>query len=490
MTPSRTGIQDSQRRLFLINPSNPLVTILNFNDSRWNRFRVWKPLGLMTIADLTPSDWEVTIIDENIERPDYEQMLAPDLVGITAFTSQANRAYEIATHFRSRGIPVVIGGIHATMCLEESQRYADTIVIGEAEKVWGHLLEDFCHNRLKSQYQGGFADMDRLPPAKHPLSNGKYAFGSIQTSRGCPLSCSFCSVTAFNGARFRQRPIDQVVDDFRGISEKLVLIVDDNLVGTSQKHILRAKNLFRAMVQADLKKEWVAQATINVAKDDELLALAAAAGCKGLFIGFESPRTDGLKELTKKNSLCRSDELAESVHRIQRHGILVAGSFIIGLDGDRPGIGRNIADTAEHYGVDFVNVLFLTPLPGTALWDKMEKQRRIVLNHFPEEWSYFTLTYPVARYQGLTLSEATHEMDICSRRFYSIPRILRRLWRNIYFRQSVRIGLAGGLSYRRNTRIDRQKLDYYQARYASESSSVDTNEEQQMIRSSPNVVIE
>jgi len=265
----------SSMRLYLINPSNPLVSILNVEESRWNRYRVWKPLGLMVIAGLTPQDWEVTIIDENLGVPDYSRLPRPDLVGITAFTSQAERAYELATRFRDTAVPVVIGGIHATMCLEEASVHVDTVVTGEAERVWAEVLEDARAGHLKPLYEGGFADLAEMSPARHDLLPQKYAFGSVQTTRGCPLHCSFCSVTAFNGSRFRQRPIKDVIEELETVSEDLVLIVDDNLIGTRREHQERAKDLFRAMIQANLEKNWVAQTTINVANDEELLTLAA-----------------------------------------------------------------------------------------------------------------------------------------------------------------------------------------------------------------------
>ena len=463
----------STRRLYLINPSNPMVSILNVEESRWNRYRVWKPLGLMVIAGLTPQDWEVTIIDENLGVPDYSGLPRPDLVGITAFTSQAERAYELATRFRDTAVPVVIGGIHATMCLEEASVHVDAVVTGEAERVWAEVLEDALAGQLRPLYEGGFADLAEMSPARHDLLPQQYAFGSVQTTRGCPLHCSFCSVTAFNGSRFRQRPIVDVIDELATVSEDLVLIVDDNLIGTRRDHEERAKDLFRAMVKADLGKSWVAQTTINIANDDELLALAAAAGCKGLFVGFESPKPDTSREICAKNNLCRCRDLGLAVRRIQEHGILVAGSFIIGLEGDRPGIGELIADTADRYGVDFVNVLFLTPLPGTKLWDEMKAEDRLTVSQFPGDWSYFTLTYPVARFAGLTSRQAVTEMISCSKRFYSMPRMLRRLWRSLWRGQSLPISLAGGLSYKRNIRIDRSRLEAFLSQHGSDMEVVD-----------------
>jgi radical SAM superfamily enzyme YgiQ (UPF0313 family) len=191
----------SALQLYLINPSNPLVSSVDTGKSRWNRYRVWKPLGLMVLAGLTPPEWDVSIVDENREAPDYPSLPRPDLVGITAFTSQANRAYEVASHFRSLGVPVVMGGIHASMCPDEAMERVDAVVTGEAEGVWAEVLEDVRRGSLKRRYDGGQANIGAIRPARHGHLATGYAFGSIQTTRGCPLNCNFCSVTAFNGAR-------------------------------------------------------------------------------------------------------------------------------------------------------------------------------------------------------------------------------------------------------------------------------------------------
>ena len=440
-------------RLYLINPSNPLVGIVKANKSRWTRYRVWKPLSLMVLAGLTGPEWEITIVDENLGVPDYRAMPRPDLVGITAFTSQVNRAYEVASHFRNLGVPVVMGGIHATMCVDEVIERVDSVVTREAENVWAQVLEDVRHGCLRSRYDGGLAEINDVLPARHDLLGGGYAFGAIQTTRGCPLNCSFCSVTTFNGAQYRQRPIPDVVREFQLVREKRVLVVDDNLIGTRPEHIARAKDLFRAMAQADLRKEWIGQATINFADDEELLTLASKAGCRGVFIGFESPTPEGLRELGKKFNLLKDRDFRASVRRIQRHNILVAGSFIIGLDIDEPGIGKSIAEAAGQYGVDLLNVLFLTPLPGTRLWDQMKAEGRIALDAFPDDWKYYTLTFPVARYKHFSLDNIIKEMISCNRDFYSMPHILRRLFSNLWQRRRPLFSLVGNFSFRNNNRL-------------------------------------
>jgi radical SAM superfamily enzyme YgiQ (UPF0313 family) len=309
----------------------------------------------MVLAGLSPPEWEITIVDENLGVRDYPAMPRPDLVGITAFTSRANRAYDVAAHFRSLGVPMVMGGIHATMCLDEAVERVDSVVTMEAERVWPQVLEDSRQGCLKRYYDGGFAEIDRVPPARHDLLTGAYAMGAIQTTRGCPMNCTFWSVTPFNGAHYRLRPIPDVVREFQLIREKRVLVV---------------------------------------------------------------------------------------------------GSFIIGLDNDRPGIGKRIAAAANLYGVDNLNAMFLTPLPGTRLWNQMKSEGRIALDTFPEEWKYYTLTFQVARYKHFPLDNIIEEMISCDQKFYSMPRILCRVWSNLWQRRSPLIAMLGALSYRSNLQLN------------------------------------
>jgi radical SAM superfamily enzyme YgiQ (UPF0313 family) len=446
-------------RLYLTNPHNPLVSLTNIKESRWNRYRVWKPLGLLVLAGLTPPEWEITILDENLGVQDYAAMPRPDLVGITAFTSQASRAYELAAEFRALGVPVVMGGIHATMCCDEALRHVDSVVTGEAESVWSNVLDDARRGQLRTTYVGEHVDMAKVPSARHDLLKEGYAFGAIQTTRGCPLSCSFCSVSAFNGTLYRNRPIANVIEEFKSIREKWVLVVDDNLIGTNASHLARAKELFRAMIRADLGKNWIGQVTINMADDEELLDLAAQAGCQGVFIGFESPTAAGLAEVGKKFNLLKGRNFQQSVRRIQRHNILVVGSFIMGLDADEPGIGRRIANAARSYGVDILNALFLTPLPGTRLWQQMKSQNRIAAGNFPDDWKYYTLGFPTARYKHFSWEGILEEMNCCDRRFYSLWQIFRRVIGSLLRQRRPILSLVSNLSYRNNARLSRRAYD-------------------------------
>ncbi len=457
--------------LYLINPCNSLISLSNVNNNWWNRYRIWKPLGLLAIASVTPANWGIKVIDENLGAVDYTSMPRPDLVGITAFTAQAERAYKLATEFRGRSIPVIMGGIHATMRLQEALNYVDSVVTGEADSIWPKVLADFQDKRLKRVYLGENVDMKNVPPARHDLLPTGYTFGSIQTTRGCPLNCTFCSVTAFNGPRYRTRPIDDVVREFKTIRENRVLVVDDNLIGTSPEHIHRAKSLFRAMIDAKIRKKWCAQTSINFGDDDELPALAYKAGCRGVFIGFESPTAEGLAEVHKKFNLAQNRDLKESIERIKQHKILVVGSFIIGLDTDRPGIGRLIAEAADSYGIDLINTGFLTPLPGTNLWEKMDSEGRIAASSFPNDWKYYTFTFPVAHYKHLSRDDIIEEKISCDKTFYSMKRILSRLCGNFWQRNSPLIAMAANLSFRNNLRIAQKAYEQFDLPYSPQNGT-------------------
>lgn len=459
MSNTRAASQAGGRRLLLINPQNELVAITNTEDNLWNRFRVWKPLGLMVLAGRTPPEWDVQIIDENLGKPDYDAMPLPDLVGISAFTSQANAAYALAERFRRRGVKVVIGGVHATMRTEEAAQHADVVVTGEADDVWQNVLEDAKNGTLKKLYEGKFADMSKVPPARHDLLPKGYFFGSLQVSRGCPVHCNFCSVTEFSGTQIRSRPIEAVIEEMRKIPEKYLLIVDDNLIGTTSRQIAYAKDLFRAMAKAKLGKRWMGQVTINFADDDELLDLAFEAGCFGMLIGFESPSAEGLRELAKTFNTKKGRDLAASVRNIQKHRMVVCGSFALGLDVDRRGAGRRIAEAGHAYGIDVLNALFLTPLPGTRLFRRMEEEGRLIANDFPSDWRYYTFTYPVAKFQNLGWPDAVEEMHDISRHFYNFPRIAYRATRTLLRTRTVLgfvVGFATSLSYRFNRKLERK----------------------------------
>lgn len=417
-------------RALLINPSNPVVNMTKFGKRvGMTKFRVWKPLSLMTLSNLVPKHWEVEVVDENLGIPDYDRLSLPDVVGITAFTSQATRAYELSSYFRSRGIPVALGGIHASMCQEESTKYADAVIAGEAELQFPVLLDDIEHGNLKPVYLGGLVPEDKIAGARHDLLYGKYFVGSIQTTRGCPLRCNFCSVTAFNGGKFRHRPVGDVIDEINQIRERMIFFVDDNIGGTRLDHADQAKELFRGMVKHTACKPWMSQTTINFADDDELLHLARQSGCAAIFIGFEAITDEGLKEVHKKFNAKGGRDIKASVARIQKHGIAVTGNFIIGLDCDQPGIAKQVSKTAMEYGLDVSNVLINTPLPGTELYIKAQSEKRLIATNYPNDWQYYTLFHPVQTYVSFSWNDIAEEMNSFVRTHQTLGKIIARTWR-------------------------------------------------------------
>jgi radical SAM superfamily enzyme YgiQ (UPF0313 family) len=349
-----------------------------------------------------PPHWSVELVDEQIEGLREYADLDADLVGITAFTTQATRAYRIADSLRASGIPVVLGGIHASLVPDEAAQHADALCMGECETSFPRLLADFEAGVMAPRYRGANAPFGAasLRPDRSILRKYHYQYASSQTSRGCPMDCSFCSVTAFNGRDFRMRDVADVVDELRGIPARDVLLVDDDLNGFSPKAKRRCLELFRAMIDARLGKQWITQVTINFGDDDELPRLAREAGCAGVFIGLESTDTASLAHIRKDGKSQRRGVAyyEENVARIRRHGIGVVGSFILGIDTqDMSSIVGEILAFAERTGLDGMNPTILTPLPGTRDFRRMEQDGRIVFNHYPEDWEKYTLAFPVTR---------------------------------------------------------------------------------------------
>ncbi|QDU89237.1 B12 binding domain protein [Pirellulimonas nuda] len=403
----------SRPRLLLINPVNPLRT--GFAASVSSRF---PPLNLGILAGMAGPEWEVELIDENFETFTHRDA---DLVALTAFTSSVNRGYEIADHYRRLGVPVVIGGIHASMCPGEAQQFADTVVTGEAESVWLQLLADARNGRLAPLYAGALTSLTDRPQARRDLFHPGYIFGSIQTSRGCPMDCDFCSVTTFNGRRYRRRPNDEVLAELETIPQELLFIVDDNIIGYGTADRAQTLELFRGMVDRGIQKQWFCQASVNVADDPEVLDWASRAGCKMIFLGIEAEDGDALGAVNKRlNKKRGSDAYGEIFRRIHDAGIAVLGAFIFGIDGDTPDKLRRRADYIIDSDVDVVQMTAMTPLPGTKLFKQFEKEGRLRHANFPADWDRYNLTEVVFEPRDMTVHEFTHTMRECLDRVYDM----------------------------------------------------------------------
>jgi radical SAM superfamily enzyme YgiQ (UPF0313 family) len=442
--------------LYLINPRNLLEKISR--NRLWNKLRVWPPLSIMTVAGLTPSSWDVEIIDENLEWFDFTKMRRPTLVGVTAFTCQATRAYELASIFRAMGVPIIMGGIHASLCPDEAERHMDAIVTGEAESAWETVLEDVLEGRLQRRYRGVYRDPFTTPAARHDLVKGKYLLGALQTGRGCPLNCKFCSVTAFNGSRFRRRPIPEVIAEAEKVTSKTIFFSDDNLIGTRRDDIAYSKELFRAMIARKLNKRWTAQLTINFADDEELLTLARQSGCIACYIGFESPDPVILKEMNKRYNLrFGKDSYRKAVEKIHAAGIGVTGNFIVGSDKDEKGVADMIVRAVDECGIDGSPFTTMTPLPGTALYDQIAQRGRLVLDNYPQDWMYYNLVYPTFAYQNFNWSELHEEIEhLFNGLLGSHTRILKRAirtWKSTGSPHIAFLYYLSNLNYRNNWKL-------------------------------------
>lgn len=336
------------------------------------------PLALPLLAAFTPREIELRLVDEAVE--DVDLNLDADLVGLSLMTASAVNGYSLADHFRSRKISVVLGGVHPSMVPEEALQHGDSVVIGEGEHLWPQVLEDAARGNLQRIYQGdSFLSLEALPPPRWDLLRAKRYFipRTIQTSRGCPMGCSFCSVSTFFGRKYRFRPIGQVLDEIRAHNRRLLLFVDDDMAGNPDY----AKELFAALIP--LHKKWIGQSALTIADDPELLDLAARSGCIGLLVGFESISPDVLRSIGKKVHLRRRYE--ESIRKLHARGIHIQGSFIFGFDGDTPDIIRSTVKFAKENRLTGVNYCHLTPFPGTRLFEDLEKEGRI----FHHNWSKY-----------------------------------------------------------------------------------------------------
>jgi radical SAM superfamily enzyme YgiQ (UPF0313 family) len=392
------------------------------------------PLVLPLLAGLTPPDVDVRLIDENIEAVDTDTDV--DWVAITCMTASAPRAYAIADAFRKRGIPVVMGGIHPTVLPDEAAAHADAVVIGEAEPVWQEVVADLAADRLRPRYtHDGYSDLVGLPrPRRELLRVDRYLTTNIvQTARGCPNACAFCTVSTVSGRQYRFRPVPEVVEEVRSLPGGWVGFVDDNIAG----HARRAKELFEALIP--LKRRWIGQADLSMAKDPELLSLAARSGCQAMFVGLESLSQENLRATHKVPNV--GTDMDAAIATIHKAGIEIIGSFVLGLDGDDRSVFARTVEFAERHKLVAGQFAVLTPFPGTAMRQQLERENRI-LDH---DWSQYTMSNVVFRPRHMTDLELRAGQKYVYGRFYSIPSILKR---SLTVRRKFLGRLLVNLSYR------------------------------------------
>lgn len=384
------------KKLLLINPAQEhklnLVKVLHV-----------QPTSLGYLAALTPSDWDIEIIDENVETLTFKDA---DLVGITAFTNNVPRAYEISEHYRRKGIKTVMGGIHASLLYEESKHYTDSVVIGEAESVWQRLLHDFESDELKRFYIGEHTSLENLVKPRRDLYSCRYKIGSVQTARGCPMDCEFCSVTTFHGRTYRERPVEEVLDELEAVNNKNIYFLDDTILGYGKKAEERAIQLFRGMKERGLNKRWFSQVGIDFANNSEVLKCAQKAGCVAVGIGLESIDEEALRGMHKSRNLkVGVRNYRELIKKIHEHGIGVAGSFLFGNDEDSKDIFERTTEFILDSKLDGAQFTILTPLPGTRLYNRLKQEGRLFYTNYPYDWKYYDFGEVVFKPKHMTPDE-------------------------------------------------------------------------------------
>jgi radical SAM superfamily enzyme YgiQ (UPF0313 family) len=392
--------------------------------------RTWKmePLPAATIAALTPKDVEKRFYDDRLEKIPYNE--PTDLVTISVETYTAKRSYQIASEYRKRGIPVVMGGFHASLCPDEVGRYADSLVVGEAEEIFPRVLDDWRHGRGERVYRAARRPRSLTVGPDRSIFRGKryLPISLVESARGCKFTCEFCAITAaFKGTQNRA-PIDRVLAEVRTLKRpgRLFFFIDDNIVSD----LAGAKELFRALIGEGIR--WVGQASSTVAFDEEALSLMAASGCKGVLIGFESLDEQQLRQMNKAWNLARGGPAA-ALQNLRKHGIRVYGTFIFGYDMDnRESFSRAVAFAREQ-GMFIAAFNHLTPFPGTPLYARLQREGRL---RFPAWWLDPGYRYGMVPFlpKGMSPEELERSCIAARRSFYGWPSILSRARKRVNWR--------------------------------------------------------
>ena len=389
-------------------------------------------MSLAIISALTPKNIELKVTDELVD--DIDLSYPADVVALSVNTTNSLRSYEVARHFRQKGAKIIMGGIHPSMLPDEAKEHSDSVVIGEAESIWRGLIDDITSGTLRDSYIAPHPDSKDIPKPDWNVLNQKRYFvrRTFQVSRGCPYGCSFCSSTRFFGVKYRFRPIGAVLEEIQDYERDFLVFVDDNIVGKPEY----SEELFKALIP--LKKRWVAQSSIDIAKNERLLELAKKSGCAGLLIGFESISYGNKKDIKK---LRQASEYSELIGIIKRAGIGVHGSFVFGFDSDDESVFDSTVEFVMKNRLDVANYCKLTPFPGTKLYEEFLKEGRLL----HKDWSKFDRYNIVFKPKNMSIETLKKKADEAYLRTYSIGSILRRCPTKL---KNIPYYLAINLSYR------------------------------------------
>lgn len=412
------------------------ITLIEPGSPDWHVFSDFPlpRLGLPIISSILKKEGHsVDIFCEDLSEINYKKAYSSDLIGISTITSTAPRAYKIAREFKEMGIPVTIGGPHATFRPEEALTYGHYCVRQEGEETIKELVEALENKGELSNIKGlsyiddgkfkhnpdrpllceldsiPFSDIDGI------IGHERMRIFPIQTSRGCPFNCSFCSVTPMFGKKYRMRSIDSVIAEIEYRKQRDIFFYDDNFASDKE----RTKRLLEKMAQLGISpKSWTAQVRIDVAKDEELLKLAKTTHCLFFYIGFESINPESLKEYKKGQTL---GEIKEGIEIIHRFGMRIHGMFVLGSDSDKEETIRETVDFAKRHKIDTVQFLILTPLPGTRTFNELDREGRI----FTYDWSLYDGMNVVYQPKNMTPYQLQLGNMKALRKFYSLRSIIK-----------------------------------------------------------------
>ena len=389
--------------------------------------RSWQmePLAPATLAGLTPPDVRISFYDDRMELIPYD---APtDLVAISVETYTAKRAYQIASEYRRRGVPVVMGGFHPTLVPEEVSAYAEAIVVGEAEGLWSQVVEDFRHGRPQRVYrQAARPTLHGLKLDRSIFAGKRYLpIGLVEAGRGCHFRCEFCAIQSYFGSTQTRRPTEEIIEELRslkagalGAKKKLIFFVDDNITS----NMPQAKEFFRALIP--LKIRWVSQASINAAYDEEFLRLIKASGCQGLLIGFETLNPGNLKRMHKGFNMMQGG-YETALANLRRHRIRLYITFILGYDDDHGDTFEETVAFAMRHRFYIVAFNHLTPFPGTPLYRRLEQEGRLLYDQW---WLHPDYRYGMAPFipRGMSAESVQQRCVQARAAFYSLGSIFKR----------------------------------------------------------------
>jgi len=384
----------------------------------WRRIITGYPvITLPYIAAITPKEHSVKIVNENEESINFDEDI--DLVGITCYTMTAPRVYEIADEFRKRGKTVILGGYHPTAMPDEAKQHADSIIMGMAEVSWPRALSDFKKGKLKPIYERDHDfDISKIPPLRRDLIKHNPFLGAIQTTRGCSNKCEFCAISSFCGNVVKQRPVKEVVEEIKNMPNRFFIFHDPHLT----LHRKYAMEIFKEMIRQKIHKSWVANGTTDILGkvDSEFLNLARKSGCVEWFVGFESVSQEALNNIKKTHN--KVEDFKRMIKRVHDHGMTIQGGIIFGFDEDTPNIFDTTLDTINDWELDALEINILTPYPGTPLFERLDKEGRILTR----DWSRYNQVDVVFQPKKMTPKELFEGASRFAREFYSWSNIIRR----------------------------------------------------------------